>query len=73
MRLYNIYYLCNDAHTKLKSLVPEKNADGSYTLRAWHICKKGLETLFDINFLREDVKETYNSISIFDTGGLNPR
>lgn len=73
MRLYNIYYLCKDANTKLKTLIPEKNTDGSYTLRDWHICKIGLEALFDINFIKEDVKETYNSISIFDVGGLNPK
>lgn len=73
MRLYNIYYLCKEAYRQLNVLTPVHNNDGSYTLNSWHICKNGLEVLFDIDFLKEEAKDAYNSISVIDRAVISPK
>lgn len=73
MRLYNIYYLCKEAYRQLNVLTPVHNNDGSYTLNSWHICKNGLEALFDIDFLKEEAKDAYNSISVIDRADISPK
>lgn len=73
MRLYNIYYLCKEAYRQLNVLSPVHNNDGSYTLNKWNMCKNGLEALFNIDFLREEAKNAYNSISVIDRADISPK
>ena len=73
MRLYNIYYLCKESYHQLNVLSPVHNNDGSYTLNKWNICKNGLEALFNIDFLKKEAKDAYNSISVIDRADISPK
>lgn len=66
MRLYNVYYTCKAALNGLKELKDETLSNGSKKLVNWNISKQALETLFNIDFIKEDAKQLYNILSPFD-------
>lgn len=71
MRLYNIYYICKAALNGLKELKDENLPNGSKKLVNWNISKQALESLFNIDFIKEDAKELYNVLSPFDREKIN--
>lgn len=66
MRLYNVYYTCKAALNGLKKLKDENLSNGAKKLVNWNISKQALETLFNIDFIKEDAKQLYNVLSPFD-------
>lgn len=66
MRLYNIYYTCKAALNGLKQIKEESLQNGAKRLDGWSIGKQALESLFNIDFIKNDANKLYNILSPID-------
>lgn len=72
MKLYNTYYTCKLSLNGLKEIKDESLKDGTKRLKNWYIGKQSLETLFSIDFIKEDAKKLYEVLSPIDIEKQNP-
>lgn len=72
MRLYNIYYTCKAALNGLKQTREESLQNGAKRLSGWSIGKQALESLFTIDFIKDDANKLYNILSPIDRENPNP-
>ncbi len=72
MRLYNVYYVCKAAMSGLKQIKEGSLENGAKKLIGWHIGKQALESLFDIDFIKDDAKKLYNILSPIDREESSP-
>ncbi len=72
MRLYNVYYTCKAALNGLREIKAENIPTGGKKLNGWNIGKQALESLFNIDFIKDDAKKLYNTLSPIDREKLYP-
>lgn len=66
MRLYNIYYTCKVALNCLNQIEVKAYTDKVRQLKGWNISKKALDALLTIDFIKDDVKNLYNTLNPID-------
>ena len=72
MRLYNVYYTCKVALNALKQIKIDSLGNGAKKLIGWGIGKPALESLFDIDFIKDDAQQLYNILSPIDREKQSP-
>lgn len=72
MRLYNVYYICKAALNGLKQIETGVLGNGAKRLIGWDIGKQALESLFDIDFIKDDAQQLYNVLSPIDREKQSP-
>ncbi len=72
MRLYNVYYICKAALNGLTQIEDKPLENGAKRLGGWDIGKQALESLFDIDFIKDDANNLYNTLSPIDRENPNP-
>ncbi len=72
MRLYNVYYICKAALNGLNQIKDESLQTGAKRLIGWNIGKQALESLFNIDFIKDDAQKLYNILSPIDREKQNP-
>lgn len=72
MRLYNIYYICKAALNGLREIKEESLQNNAKRLRGWSVGKQALESLFAIDFIKDDANKLYNILSPIDREKTNP-
>ncbi len=72
MRLYNIYYVCKIAYRKLRELEYVAIGNNEVKLTGWQDCKQALESLYAIDFVKEDVRKAYEVINPIDRESASP-
>lgn len=66
MRLHNIYYICQSALNGMKQITNESLENGAIRLTGWDIGKQALESLFNIDFIKDDAQKLYNILNPMD-------
>lgn len=72
MRFYNVYYICKAALNGLEQIKIKPLENGAKKLAGWTIGKQALESLFNIDFIRDDAQKLYNILSPIDREKENP-
>lgn len=72
MRLYNVYYICKAALNGLNQIKDEAVQNEAKRLTGWNTSKQALESLFTIDFIKDDAIKLYNILSPIDREDANP-
>lgn len=72
MRLHNVYYVCKAALNGLKQIKSESLSSGATRLTGWNIGKQAIESLFNIDFIKDDAQKIYYTLSPIDREKQRP-
>ncbi len=72
MRFYDVYYTCKAAWNGLNELKKEVLSNGGKRLIDWSISKQAIESLFTIDFIKDDAQNLYNVLSPIDREKSSP-
>lgn len=72
MRLYNVYYTCKVALSGLKQIKNDTLGNGAKRLIGWNIGKQALESLFNVDFIKDDARQLYNILNPIDREKQSP-
>ena len=72
MRLHNVYYVCKVALNGLEQIKSQSLSANATRLTGWNIGKQALESLFNIDFIKDDAQKLYNTLSPIDREKLHP-
>lgn len=72
MRLHNVYYVCKAALNGLAQIKAETLKNGAKQLNGWAVGKQAIESLLNIDFIKDDAQGLYDALTPMDRRKANP-